>query len=142
MAERRLTGIAGWLALLAVLQVASLLFHVVGLARLLPSVGHLIFLQPFVVGYELIANLATVTLLLYTTLLLFRRRQAFPFMLRVQLWGVAVLHLVDFTLVRLLLGPTRSMWAETGEMVGHVSAAIVWSAYTLQSVRVRNTFVT
>lgn len=142
MAERKLTGIAGWLALLAVLQVANLLFHVVGLARLLPAVGQLFALQPIVVGYELIANLVTVILLLYTTLLLFRRRQAFPFMLRVQLWAVAVLHLVDFALVRLLIGPTRSTWAETGEMLGHVTAAIVWSAYTLQSVRVRNTFVT
>lgn len=63
-------------------------------------------------------------------------------MLRVQLWTVAVMHLVDFALIRFLIGPTRSMWAETGEMVGHVTAAIVWSAYTLQSVRVRNTFVT
>lgn len=137
-----MTGIAGWLALLAVLQVASLFFHVVGLARLLPVVGHLFAILPIVIGYQLIANLVTVTLLLYTTLLLFRRRQAFPFMLRVQLWTVAVLHLVDFALMRILIGPTRSMWADTGEMVGHVTAAIVWSAYTLLSVRVRNTFVT
>lgn len=142
MAQRELTGIAGWLLVLAILQVASLLFHAIGLARLLPAVERLFALHPIVVGYELIANLVTVTLLLYTTLLLFRRRQAFPFMLRVQLWTVAVLHLVDFAATRFLIGPTRSIWFETGEMVGHVTAAIVWSAYTLQSVRVRNTFVT
>lgn len=142
MAQRGLTGIAGWLLLLAILQVASLLFHAIGLARLLPAVERLFAFHPIVVGYELIANLVTVTLLLYTTLLLFRRRQAFPFMLRVQLWTIAVLHLVDFAVTRFLIGPTRSIWFETGEMVGHVAAAIVWSAYTLQSVRVRNTFVT
>lgn len=142
MAQRELTGIAGWLLLLAILQVASLLFHAVGLARLLPAVDRLFALQPIVVGYELIANLVTVTLLLYTTLLLFRRRQAFPFMLRVQLWTIAVLHLADFAVTRFSIGPTRSIWVESGEMVGHVTAAIVWSAYTLQSVRVRNTFVT
>lgn len=142
MAQRELTGIAGWLLLLAILQVASLLFHAVALARLLPVVERLFASNPIVVGYELIANLVTVTLMLYATLLLFRRRQAFPFMLRVQLWTIAVLHLVDFAATRFLIGPTGSIWLETGEMVGHVTAAIVWSAYTLQSVRVRNTFVT
>jgi hypothetical protein len=142
MAQRELKGIGGWLVLLAILQVATLVFHAIDLAQLLPAASHLFALQPIVVGYELIANLVTVTLILYTTLLLFRRRQAFPFMLRVQLWTVAVLHLCDFALTRLLIGPTRSMWAESGEMVGHVVAAIGWSAYTLLSVRVRNTFVT
>lgn len=142
MAQRELTGIAGWLLVLAILQVASLLFHAVALARLLPVAERLLALQPIVVGYELVANLATVILLLCTTLLLFRRRQAFPFMLRVQLWTIAVLHLVDFALARFLVGPTRAIWLDSGEMVGHVAAAIVWSAYTLQSVRVRNTFVT
>lgn len=142
MAQRGLTGIAGWLLLLAILQVASLLFHAIGLARLLPIVERFFALHPIVVGYELIADLVTVTLLLYTTLLLFRRRHTFPFMLRVQLWTIAVLHLVDFAVTRFLIGPTRSIWLETGEMIGHVTAAIVWSAYTLQSVRVRNTFVT
>lgn len=142
MVQRELTGIAGWLLLLAVLQVASLLFHAVGLARLLPAAERLFATSPIVVGFELIANLVTVTLLLYTTLLLFRRRRAFPFMLRVQLWTITVLHLVDFAVTRFLIGPTRSIWVETGEMVGHVTAAIVWSAYTLQSTRVRNTFAT
>ena len=142
MAQRELTGIAGWLLLLAVLQVGGLLFHAVALARWLPAAERLFVLSPIVIGYELMANLVTVTLLLYTTLLLFRRRQAFPFMLRMQLWTIALLHLVDFAVTRFLIGPTRSIWFESGEMVGHVTAAIVWSAYTLQSVRVRNTFVT
>lgn len=141
MAQQQYKGIAGWLAVLATFQVLGLLYRVAGLAGNLSSISRSFATQPVVFGYALAADLAVVTLTLYCTLLLFRRRQPFPSTFRLQLWIVATLHLFDFALRRLLLGSTRSMVYETAEMVGLVTIAIVGSLYTLQSVRVRNTFV-
>ena len=142
MAQQQYKGIAGWLAVLAVFQVLGLLYRVVGLAGSLSSISRNFTNQPIVVGYAVTADLAVVTLTLYCTLLLFRRRQPFPSMFRLQLWLVAILHLIDFAIRRLLMGSTRSMVYETAEMIGLVTVAIVGSFYTLKSVRVRNTFVT
>lgn len=146
-----LTGIGGWLALVAFGQV-------VGIPRLVVSLGQYytttinaeLWRQfPATLWGEAVLNAAMLGLLVYTTMLLFQRSRHFPSFFIGEMIFAIVMPLVDLVWIAwsfalatgrpisefLTIEPREGM-----QMMAAVASALIWIPYTLRSRRVANTF--
>jgi len=138
MKERNLEGIAGWLAAVAVFQILYMLQH---LRQALALLNREAAWTPFAVG-EAVGHLLLPLFVLYCTVLLFRKRRAFPRMYLIQLWLIAGVNSLALALVAAKLRVPHGMLIETGLVAWNVAFAAIGTLYILKSVRVRHTFVT
>lgn len=146
-----LTGIGGWLALVAFGQV-------VGIPRLVVSLGQYytttinaeLWKQfPAALWGEAVLNAAMLGLLVYTTVLLFRHSRHFPSFFIGQMIFAIVMSLVDLVWLALNfalatdkpISEFLTLEARDGmQMLAAVIGAVIWIPYTLRSRRVANTF--
>jgi hypothetical protein len=136
--ERNLAGIAGWLAAVAAFQVLYLLQHLrQGLAFLSREPAW----TAFSVG-EAVGHLVMPLFVLSCTVLLFRKRRAFPKMFLIQIWLIAGLNVLGLALVAAKLRVPHGTLIEIGLVAWNVAFAVIGTLYILKSVRVRHTFVT
>jgi hypothetical protein len=145
-----LTGVAGWLILVALGQVISVLKLLGSLSEYFSKLDPKL-LQQFPVTFygEIALNVATLALFLYTTVLFFKRSSSFP-QFYIYEWIVLIfLPIVDivwggFTL-SIATGRPFSELAKFGseelaQSLGAAVGAAIWISYILKSKRVANTF--
>lgn len=138
MTERNLEGIAGLLAAVAAFQILYMLQHLrQALAFLKPEAAW----TSFAVG-EAVGHLVLPLFVLYCTVLLFRKRRAFPRMYLIQIWLIAGVNSLGLALVAAKLRVPHGTLIEIGLVAWNVAFAVIGTLYILKSVRVRNTFVT
>jgi hypothetical protein len=146
-----MTGISGWLALLAFGQV-------MGILRLLFSVGQ--YVQsitddvwtyfPTVIWSEMLLNAALIGFAIWTTVLLFTHSHRFPAFFIVQVICALLLPMVDLLCVASFFSaalnrPFSDFFIleprQIGQMIVGAITAAVWITYVLRSRRVANTFI-
>jgi len=92
-------------------------------------------------GFEMILNLTTISLLIFSIYLFFKKRDIFPKVALV-LFGIMFFgQIVDFILVKwsgLILAEDSG---STSEQIRNVVFSVIWGSYLLNSDRVRRTFV-
>ena len=92
--------------------------------------------------FEIAGNSIFAGLALAALVFMFRRSRKFPRVLLVFLWGLLAFVLAD-TVLGMQIPAVREAWgpSDTGGVVRTVVYCIIWSLYTLRSVRVKKTFV-
>ena len=148
----KLTGIAGWLGLVAVGQV-------LGPVRSVLAIGHYfvsdldseLFQRYPWTGYGEIALMAAfLAFMICTTILFFRHSRKFPRFFIMEWIFMAALPLIDmvwvaFTLSAYSVGSFADLFTiepqEGAQVVAAVLLGSIWTAYVLRSRRVANTFV-
>jgi hypothetical protein len=138
MKDRNIQGIGGWLTAVAAFQVIYVLQH---LRHALALLMRERVWTPYTAG-ELAGHLFLTLLVLYCTVLLFRRRRTFPGMFLVQIWLIACFHVLGIVLVATKLRVPHGMSIEVGLVIFNVMLAVVGTFYIRRSVRVHNTFAT
>jgi uncharacterized protein DUF2569/uncharacterized protein DUF4339 len=149
----KLTGIGGWLILIAIGQVAVPFRMVVNLTGYYVTTDRDIFQQYQVAAAgELSINLALLVLVVTTSILFFSRSKRFPMFFICELVAFALLAPISMAWTSLTLSvesglPAETIlmamlspWAITRQVLALISCA-VWTAYVLKSRRVANTFV-
>jgi hypothetical protein len=148
--QAELTGISGWLALLAFGQVMGILRLIFNVGQSIQSITDEVWTHfPTVIWSEMLLNAAMIGLSISTTVLLFRRSHRFPAFFIVQMICAVLLPFVDLLCVASFFSaalnrPFSDFFIieprQIGQsVVGAVSAA-VWITYVLRSRRVANTF--
>lgn len=142
---RPLEGIGGWLILLAVQQVLGPVQFAFGaLQEYLSLPAELISRFALAFAGDFALRLAYLALLVYSAVLFFGKREAFP---RVYMVTYAAGLAFPFVLATwVLLSTGVSIYANlSGATLGYymlgVAIGAIWISYLLNSVRVRNTFV-
>jgi len=145
-----LTGIGGWLGLLAFGQVVGILRSLVSLGQYYTKLdGELWNRFPVALWGEAALNAAMVGLVGYTTVLLIRHSRHFPRFFIWQTIFVIMMPLVDRVWIALIFAPLTNkpisefltLEAKEGmQMFAAVIGAAIWIPYILRSRRVANTF--
>jgi hypothetical protein len=138
MKDQNLEGITGWLAAVAAFQILYVCQH-------LRQAWALLSREPawtaFSVG-QAAGHLVMPLFVLYCTVLLFRKRRAFPKMFLIQIWLIASVNVIGLALVAAKVRVPHETLIEIGLVAWNVAFAVIGTLYILKSVRVRNTFVT
>lgn len=148
----RLTGIAGWLGLVAVGQVLGPVRTMLALGRYFVSDLDSELFQRFpLTDYgEIALMVAFLAFMTWTTILFFRHSRKFPRFFIMEWIFMAALPLIDTVWVAITLsaysvGSFADLFTIEPQEGGQVVAAIlfgsIWTAYILRSRRVANTFV-
>ncbi|MBR0907694.1 DUF2569 family protein [Bradyrhizobium liaoningense] len=148
--QTEMTGISGWLGLLAFGQVIGIMRMVVSAAQYAQSIGGEMWAQFSIVFWgEIAMSAALIGLAIWTAVLLFMHSRRFPAVFIVQMICAVLMPLIDLVWVASMfsVGLNRPFGdfftiaplqvAQT--VVGAISAA-VWISYVLRSRRVANTF--
>jgi hypothetical protein len=146
----QLSGIAGWLILIAIGQVVGVLKLLGSLAQYYGDVDPKLFQQfPVTVWGEAALNIGFVALAIYTAVLFFRKSSKFPKFFIYEWMFVIFIPLVDMVWIALTLslytGRPFAEFAEldpqtVGQSIGAMIGAAVWITYIKKSRRVANTF--
>ncbi|WP_245444623.1 DUF2569 family protein [Bradyrhizobium sp. Y36] len=145
-----MTGISGWLALLAFGQVMGILRRVFNVGQYVQSISDEVWTYaPAVIWSEMLINAAMIGFVIWTTVLMFMHSHRFPAFFVVQAICAVLMPLVDLLLVAsfssaALNRPFSDFFIiepqQIGQtIVGAISAA-VWITYLLRSRRVAQTF--
>ena len=141
-----LEGFHGWLALLATSQFLSLALVLAADMALIPQYVELWRISTIrsAMAAEITLFVVLLALMLYTTLMMVKKRRIFPTLYRAQLVMLAVVPILTLLIVSSLSGISLAE-LEIRTVAGEVGVGAVfsmgWILYTLRSVRVRNTFV-
>jgi hypothetical protein len=145
-----LTGIGGWLGLLAFGQVLGILRSLVLLGQYYTTLdGEFWKRFPVALWGEAALNAAIVCLVVYTTVLLIRHSRHFPRFFIWQTIFVIMMPLVDRVWIALIFAPATNKpisefltfeAKEGAQMFVAVIGAAIWIPYILRSRRVANTF--
>ena len=145
-----LSGIGGWLGLLALGQMLGILRLVVSLGQYYATIDDEIWNKfPAMVWGEVALNVGMIALCVYSTVLLFRHSRHFPRVFIWQMIAVICLPLLDLFWVASMIALTMNepvskyltLEAKEGaQMMAGVIGAAIWRSYILKSRRVRNTF--
>ena len=149
--QPEMTGISGWLALLAFGQVMGILRLIVNVGQYAQSISDEIWRRfPTLIWSEIAINAAMIGLAIWTAVLLFTHSHRFPAFFIVQMICAVLMPLVDLLCVASFFSaalnrPFSDFFAFEAQqaaqtLVGAISAA-VWITYVLRSSRVANTFV-
>lgn len=144
-----LTGIGGWLALIAFGQVVGILRFLASMATYYGELDAQFWkLFPVTAWGEVVINVGLISMFAYTTILLFRKSRRFP---NFFIWQFIVTILAPFIAiiwVALTMGAKAGDAAlnsmtpkDWGQIIASVVGAAIWITYILRSRRVRNTFV-
>ena len=145
-----LTGIGGWLGLVAFGQVVGILRLLVSLGQYYPTIDDELWKRfPTALWGEAVLNAAMVGLVVCTTVLLFRHSRHFPsFFIWQMIFGI-VMPLVDLVWLASIfafatdkpISEFLTLEAKEGaQMFATVIGAAIWIPYILRSRRVANTF--
>jgi hypothetical protein len=145
-----LTGIGGWLGLVAFGQVVGLLKLLVAVGQYYTTVDEQVWKRfPTALWGEAALNALGIWLAVYTTVLLFRHSRHFPRFFIWQMIGVIFLPLIDLLWVASMIAfamnvPVSKYLSiepkEGGQIVAGIIGAAIWIPYMLRSRRVANTF--
>jgi len=146
-----LTGLGGWLALIAFGQVVGILRFVVELGKYYQALQPQVWTQfPTAMWGETALNAGLMWLFVYTTVLMFRHSQHFPRFFIAQFVAVICTPFIANLWAGLTLGlatgkPMTEFMSmdikEVGQLIASMIGAAIWIPYILRSQRVRNTFV-
>jgi hypothetical protein len=138
-----LTGIQGWLILVAIGQVALPLVVIVQLAISLVEYRIIWKIHPiFVAGWVALYG-AVLLFTLWCSFNFFKKRREFPQLFIWELWLLVFVPFLGVIWATLVTGVkidnllTSDDWKD---VVRSLITAIAWTLYTLRSVRVKNTF--
>jgi uncharacterized protein DUF2569/uncharacterized protein DUF4339 len=148
----KLTGLDGWLGLVALVQVLGLVWSLLALGRYIVSdVDSVLFQRyPLTIYGEIALMVAFLAYTACTTILFFRRSRRFPRFFIMEWILLAALPLIDTvwvasTLSAYSLGSFADLFTieprEGGQIAGAILLGSIWTAYTLRSRRVAHTFV-
>ena len=145
-----LTGIGGWLGLVAFGQVMGILRLLVSLGQYYTTMDDQLWKQfPTALWGEAALNAALIGLAVYTTVLLIRHSRYFPHFFIWQMIFVIVMPLVDLVWIASILAlatnkPMSDLLTfdakDGGQIFAGVIGAAIWIPYVLRSRRVANTF--
>ena len=148
--KQPLSGIGGWLALLAISQVLGLLKFLVALGQYYTAANDDLWKRfPTALWGEVAINAFHVWLIVYTTVLLLRHPRHFPRFFIWEMIAVVVLPLVDpfwvASMIGLATGQPISNYLtldakDGGQIIAGMIGAAIWIPYMLRSRRVANTF--
>lgn len=145
-----LTGIGGWLGLIAFGQVVGLLKMLVSLGQYYQNLDDQVWKRfPTAIWGEIVINAFVVWLGVYTTVLLFRHSRNFPRFFIFQMLAVIFTPLIDLFWVAGMMAlavnqPISNYLTleakEGGAIIAGMIGAAIWIPYILRSRRVANTF--
>ncbi|MGY4509322.1 DUF2569 domain-containing protein [Bradyrhizobium sp. USDA 3650] len=145
-----LTGIGGWLGLVAFGQVVGLLRLLVSLGQYYTSIDEQIWKQfPTAMWGEAFLNAVFVSLVICTIVLFFQYSRHFPRAFVLQMITVICMPLLDALWVAFIIGATtgQSLGSsfhldekDGGQLIVAVISALIWIPYVMRSRRVANTF--
>ncbi len=148
--QPEMTGISGWLALLAFGQVMGILRLIFNVGQSLQSITDEVWTSfPTVIWSEMLLNAAMIGFAIWTTVLLFRHSHRFPAFFIVQVICAVLLPFVDLLCVASFFSaalnrPFSDFFIIEPRQIGQtaigVLSATVWISYVLRSRRVANTF--
>ncbi|MCK1395587.1 DUF2569 family protein [Bradyrhizobium sp. 1] len=148
--QPEMTGISGWLALLAFGQVMGILRLVFNVGQYVQSITDEVWTYfPTVIWTEMLINAAMIGLAIWTTVLLFRHSHRFPAFFIVQMICAVLMPLVDLLCVASFFSaalnrPFGDFFIFEPRLIGQtiigVISAAVWITYVLRSQRVAHTF--
>ncbi len=142
----KLEGIGGWLILVAIGQVLGILRSLAEFGKSLPDYEkhwNNPLMQKAIIG-EIGLSAVMFAFMVFTAIMMGQKRRIFPTLFRIELVLFAVMPLLNLFWVSQALGVSlEKLGYETvaGQSIGIAVGAAVWIAYSLRSVRVRNTFV-
>ena len=150
-AEPELTGIAGWLAVVAMGQVLGPPRALQSIIRYYSALDTDLFQRfPLTAYGEILLNVAFFALILWTSILFFRHSRRFPKFFIAEWIVVGALPLIDLAWVAFTLSIASGssvaefLTLDRQDLTQVGAAAIIgpiWAAYILRSRRVANTFV-
>jgi hypothetical protein len=148
--QPEMTGISGWLALLAFGQVMGILRLIFNVGQYVQSITDETWTYfPTVIWSEMLINAAMIGFSIWTTVLLFRHSHRFPAFFIVQMICAVLMPLVDLLCVASFFSAALNRpfsdffiieTRQVGQTVVGVMSAAVWITYVLRSRRVANTF--
>jgi hypothetical protein len=146
----KLSGIGGWLGLLAFGQIMGTLRLIVIVGRYMQTITDEVWNRfPAAVWCETALNAALIGLCIWTTVLLFKHSSRFPAFFITQMILAILRPVVDLVLIASIFSvslnrPMSDFFTiepkEGGQMVAAAIAAALWIPYVLRSRRVANTF--
>jgi hypothetical protein len=145
-----LTGIGGWLGLLAFGQVTGILRLLVSLGQYYTMLDPQVTAKfPTAIWGEAAMNALVIWLCVYTAVLFFRHSRNFPRCFIWQMIAVICMPIVDLLWVAFMISlasgrPFTEFLTleakEGGQIIAAVIGALIWIPYILRSRRVANTF--
>jgi hypothetical protein len=145
-----LSGIGGWLGLVAFGQVVGILRLVVNVGQYTASLGNDVWQRfPTAAWGELSMNASLICLSIYTAVLLFNHSKQFPRFFIVQMIFAALFPIIDLLWVAAIFSASLNRPfsdfikidpTDGGRMIVGAIAAAIWIPYVLCSRRVANTF--
>jgi hypothetical protein len=148
--QPEMTGISGWLALLAFGQVMGIMRLVYSVGQYVQSIDDKVWTYfPTVIWSEILINAAMIGFAIWTTVLLFRRSHRFPSFFIVQMICALLLPLVDLLCVASFFSAALNRpfgdffiieSRQIGQIIVGAISAVIWITYVLRSRRVANTF--
>jgi hypothetical protein len=148
--RREMTGISGWLALLAFGQVMGILRLIFNVGQYVQSIDDKVWTYfPTVIWSEMLVNAAMIGFAIWTTVHLFRHSHRFPAFFIVQMICAVLMPLVDLLCVASFFSaalnrPFNDFFIveprQVGQAVVGAISATIWITYVLRSRRVANTF--
>lgn len=148
--QPEMTGISGWLALLAFGQVMGILCLVFNVGQYVQSISDQVWTYfPTVIWSEMLINAAMIGLAIWTAVLLFRHSHRFPAFFIVQMICAVLMPLVDLLCVAAFFSAALSRPfseffiiepRQVGQTIVTTISAAIWIIYVLRSRRVANTF--
>lgn len=143
--DSKLEGIGGWLILLAISQVAGLILFPLSIISNFSSLPReTASLQPLAWTGSFIIEGSFLLLLIYTAFLFFSKSRQFPATFIVSCVAGLLQPLVLGLWLAVTTGANMFAYvtgAETGSYLSSLAGCVIWIAYVIRSVRVRNTFV-
>jgi uncharacterized protein DUF2569 len=139
-----LRGLGGWLALLVIGQMASLLRLVKAVADDVSALGtrHLPAMAKTSIYFELALNLVMLALVVMATVMMFQKRRLFPTLWKVQAATNLVLSLIGLVVISVLLNvKLEYLGLSLAQLAFGAVWLIAWTSYLGASERVKNTFV-
>jgi hypothetical protein len=140
-----LTGIAGWLDLVALQQVVTLLRTLVLFLEYISTLDKNV-IEKFPIPFlgEAAMNVGLFALTVYTSILFFRRSRKFPKFLILEWILFPALPFIDAALVSATMDVSFASLLDAkdiGQSIALAFVGAIWIAYILRSKRVANTFV-
>ncbi|WET40222.1 DUF2569 domain-containing protein [Citrobacter enshiensis] len=140
-ADKKLTGIGGWLYITALFLILCILS--MALTTISSVLNGLLFDQkPYrtIVFMEAVAGMVLLLITIYTTFLFFRKKRRFPNWFIFLLWGIAIFSITDIWVAVRYLDFTYDASA-AWKLVKNALYLAIWSPYFRVSKRVKLTFV-
>lgn len=145
-----LSGIGGWLGLLAFGQVVGILRLIATVGQYVQSISDDVWKQfPTAMWGELVMNTALICLCICTAALLFKHSRHFPKFFIAQMAVAIFLPIVDLLWIASIFSislnrPISEFLSfeprDAGQMIAGAIGAAIWIPYILRSKRVANTF--